>query len=476
MGRARTQRSLAPKRSAFGQLNCRVSLACQRGTALRLERRIREVAPGYSSRLGVRSAELTVVAPSVFGDGRAFATLVSRLYLGNIRVPRDVAIPPVISIGELLMKRSIVHALLVSLAVSASVGEPASAQSIVLDNFEEGLRVENPTETDPQTKYLWNQYSGDFYAGPDPGVATVTTSQAHDGTHGLQVNVTGGNIYLQFYPATSTWNFMHQYVQPASSWTAGKYNAIRFWVKVPPQMIKAGAGHENVQIGTYVRAENGDPGTQGTHYYHFYNFKYTGEWEQVIFDSHPTYLLGGGGNTEPGNIAFPFGGNWTYTDALTRFYFDGQNNLSSVPATFYFDGYELFTRPANENIDQVYAMHSVYVPATNEIAVGWSRRKDQDSLTYEVRYAYQDINSIGWSAATPAPNGTIAGNGLGAYNVMEYSTKSIDVSNKSTVYIAIKPTTATAFRQISVEISNLPSSSPPPVQVLPEPPTNVTVQ
>jgi hypothetical protein len=372
------------------------------------------------------------------------------------------------------MKRRIVHTLLAALAVSASLSQQATAQSIVLDNFEAGLRIENANETDPQIKYLWNQYTGDFYAGPDPGTASVTTSQAHDGTHSLQVNVTGGNIYLQFCPATSTWNFMHQYVQPPTAWTAGKYNAMRFWVKVPPQMIKAPAGHENVQIGTYVRAQNGDTGAQGTHYYHFYNFKYTAEWEQVILDSHPTYLLGGGGNTEVGNLAFPFGGNWTYTDALTRFYFDGQNNLSGVPATFYFDGYELFTRPANENIDQVYAMHSVYVPSTNEIAVGWSRRKDQDSLTYEVRYAYQDINSIGWSAATPAPNGTIAGNKLGAYNVMEYSTKSISVSGKSTVYIAIKPTTATTFRQISVQISNQAAAAP--AQVVPNPPTNVTVQ
>jgi hypothetical protein len=358
------------------------------------------------------------------------------------------------------MNRALVAAAIAASLLGLGLRAPqAYAQSVVLDDFEEGLRVENPESSDPSVKYLWNQYPSDFYAGPDPGLASVTTTQAHSGMHSLQVEVSGGNIYLQFYPATSTWGFMHQYVMPPAAWTPGKYNALRFWIKVPPQIIKASPGNENVQIGTYVRAENGDPRSQGNHYYHFYNFKYTGEWEQVILDSHPTYLIGAGGNTEVGDVAFPFHDAWTYTDALTRFYVDGQGPLSARPATFYFDDFELFTRPANENIDQVYAMHSVYVPATHEIAVGWSRRKDQDGLTYEVRYAFQDINTIGWDAAMPAPKGIIRGDGRGPYNVMEYSTKAIDVAGQSTVYIAIKPSKATQFREISVEVHPV---APPP--------------
>lgn len=348
----------------------------------------------------------------------------------------------------------------------------AQAQTAQLDDFEaDSIRIVNPSETDPQIKYLWNQYEGDFYAGPDPGSEKITTSQAHTGTRSLQIDVTGGNVYMQFYPATNDWGFMHDYVQPKTAWTAGKYNAVRFWVKVPPQMKQAGGGNENVQIGTYVRAQNGDRGTQGNHYYHFYDFKYTGEWEQVILDSHPTYLIGGGGNNEVGNVPTVSAANWTYIDALTRFYFDGQRGLSSVPATFYFDGFELFTRPANENIDQVYNIHAVYVPSTNEVAVGWSRRKDQDSLTYEVRYSFTDLNaSGGWDAGTPAPNGTLKGDGTGAYNLLSYSTTGINVSGKSTVYVAIKPTTASTFRQIAIPVTKGTTAKAPNA------PTDVHVQ
>lgn len=366
------------------------------------------------------------------------------------------------------MKKHFSRVVLTMLLSVATAGESVFAQSVLLDDFEAtSIRIVNPTESDPSIKYLWNQYPDDFYDGPDPGLASITTSERHDGTRSLQVNVTGGNIYLQFYPATATWNFMHEFVQPASAWTPNTYNAVRFWVKVPKQIRKASGGMENVQLGTYVN--NGrDMGTAGSHYYHFYNFKYTGEWEQVIFDSHPSYLLGAGGGTEVGDVAYPFGGTANYMDSLTRFYFDGQNGLSGVPATFYFDGFELFTRPTNENINQVYGMHAVYVSGTNEIAVGWSRRKDQDTLTYEVRYAFQDIHATGWASATPAPNGTLPGNGLGAYNLMEYSTTSINVSGKNTVYIAIKPQGATLFRQIAIPISSSASAAI-------QPPTNLRV-
>lgn len=372
------------------------------------------------------------------------------------------------------MKKKINKLILFTLALTAVfLGNNVSAQTILLDNFEaDSIRVVNPSETEPTYRFLWNQYTGDFYAGPDPGTAGISTAQAHDGSRSLKVDVTGGSIYLQFYPNNGTWRFMHEYVQPPSAWTQNKYNAMRFWVKVPKQMVAASGGHENVQIGTYVRAQNGDAYSQGTHYYHFYNLKYTGEWEQIIFDSHPTYLIGAGGNTEVGNVAYPSGGStWNYMDGLTRFYIDGQGGLSGYPATFYFDGFELFTRPVNENIDQVYSLHGVYVPSTNEISVGWARRKDQDTLVYEVRTAFQDINSIGWNAATPAPNGTINSNGALAYNLMEYSTRNISMGSNSTIYVAIKPQSASLFRQIAIPLSN----SNPPAGSAPTPPANLRV-
>lgn len=334
---------------------------------------------------------------------------------------------------------------------------PLLAQTIVLEDFESGLRIVDATGQTPETVYLWSQYPNDFSAGPDPGIATITADRAHSGTHSLQVLVTGGNVYMQFYPYSGAgWSHMHQYVMPSTAWVPDTYNALRFWVLLPPEIVAAGGGRENVQIGTYVRPPDGEARSQGTHYYHFYNFKYTGEWEQVILDSHPTYRLGGGGNTEVHDVPHPNGNaSWNYIDQLTRFYFDGQGALRAVPAKFYFDDFELFTRPANENIEQVYALHAAYVHATNEIEVGWSRRKDQDSLTYEVRYAFADINSIGWRAATAAPHGKLRGDGAGPYNLMSYSTTAIRVAGHDLVYVAIKPAPATQFRQIAIPIDSI---------------------
>ncbi len=370
---------------------------------------------------------------------------------------------------EGIMRKEFCRALIVAAPFVFAVAplQMVSAQTIELDDFESGsIRIINPGESSPSVKFLWNQYEGDFYAGPDPGIESITTSQAYHGTHSLKIDVTSGNVYLQFYPATSFWNFMHSYVQPSSGWTANTYNAMRFWVKVPPQIRKASGGKENIQLGTYVRSKNGDRNSQGSHYYHFYNFEHTGEWEQVIFDSHPTYLIGAGGNTEVGNVE-QVGSGWNYMDGLTRFYFDGQGSLSGQ-ATFYFDKFELFTRPANENIEQVYSLHGVYVPGSNRVQVGWARRKNQDTLAYEVRYAFEDIHALGWDNATPAPGGSISGNGNGAYNLMEYSTTGISVSGKSMVYVAIKPKDSSLFRQIA-----LPTTSQAPIA--PEPPGDVQV-
>ena len=54
-------------------------------------------------------------------------------------------------------------------------GSNALAQTILLDDFESGsIRITNSGESDPQARYLWNQYEGDFTDGPDPGSESVT--------------------------------------------------------------------------------------------------------------------------------------------------------------------------------------------------------------------------------------------------------------------------------------------------------------
>jgi hypothetical protein len=364
---------------------------------------------------------------------------------------------------------------LVLLLSSAGGIRHTLAQTTILDNFESGaLRVMQPSQSNPVYRYLWNQYPSDFTEGPDPGEASITTEERHDGSHSLKVTVqhantgAGGNVYLQFYPHDGTfWHWMREYTQARSNWTFDTYNRLRFWVKVPRGMQKAGPGRANLDVGTYLRRSNGSRTNAedgGSHWYHEFNIPYTGQWHQVIVDTHPDHQRGANGGTEHGDQEYVTGERgYNYFDALTRFYISGRGGLAagSYPARFYFDGFELYRETGAENIAQIYSLNGVYVPSTNEIYVGWQRDKNDNAVKHEVRYAFQSIHDIGWASATPAPDNIVSPPGWQGYNGMEYSTKKLNVSGRKVVYIAIKPQNSNRFRQIAIPLSGTGSVPPP---------------
>jgi hypothetical protein len=233
-------------------------------------------------------------------------------------------------------------------------------------------------------------------------------------------------------------------------------------------------GKENIQIGTYEHTKNGSMNQAedtGGHYYHFFNIPYTGEWHQVIVDWHPNHKVGGNGGTEWGEVQFPTNETgFNYFDAMTRFYVDYQTGPTSYPATWLFDGFELYRDTNPENLGQVYSLHGVYVPTSNKLLVGWMRNKNEESVKHDIRYAFQDLFQLGWNNATAAPNGTVSALNSGGYNGMEYSTTSINVAGRSSIYIGIKPQNSSSFRQIVIPISGSGTSLTPP-----GPPTNVQV-
>jgi hypothetical protein len=130
------------------------------------------------------------------------------------------------------------------------------------------------------------------------------------------------------------------------------------------------------------------------------------------------------------------------------------------------DGFELYQETNPENIDQVRSIHAVYVPNTNEVRVGWGRRKDQETVKHDVRYAFSDIYSTGWAAATPAPGRTIIPPDTGGYNGMSWSTTSLNLSGKTTLYVAIKPQNSSQFRQIAIPLTSGTQNSLSPPQNL----------
>lgn len=368
----------------------------------------------------------------------------------------------------------------------------AAAQTLLLDNFEYDKKpLVQPNEPDPNMRELWHEGLGsDAYdSGMWSGSDGITTNDRHDGSRSFFITTTQGNAYFMFYPHDGTnWHNMREYRKEnitngvvkwsgtRPDWVYDRFNRMRFWVKVPKGITAQGDGNFNLQVGMYMRRKNGDGANAedgGGHWYHLYNIPYTGEWHQVIIDTHPNHQRGGNGATEWGDRTYVTGeSGYNYFDALTWFYVDFQGKLAQTPGTFYFDGFELFREDnANLNIGQIYSIDSVYIPSSNTVRVGWSRDKGMpgDATKQEVRYAYSDIYALGWDKATVAPNGTVSPNG---YQGMTYTTNQINVSGRTNLYIAIKPQNASKFRQVIVPISGA-TSTPPSTSTVPNPPTEV---
>lgn len=365
------------------------------------------------------------------------------------------------------MKLSSLKLFFLVLTIFALVGgRKALAQSIIFEDFEEGLRQVNPAWCPSDGNcYLWNHYEGEDGAGSE----AVVTSTAHTGTHSLRITKDGpsGATYLQFYTYQSSdwkWHYIYTWAE-YPGWQFSTYNRLVFWIKVAPGTTKASGGDANMAFGTYVRYWTDNSGEQETgnrHYYHNFNIPYTGEWHKCIVDTHPDHRRYDSGDMEQPDMLYPDPAdpNHNYFDLMPRFYLDMHTNPSSYPAYYYYDDFEFYTETYPENTSQVYSINGVYVPSTNKLIVGWRRNKNENSINHEVRYAWSSIYTLGWNNATPAPNGTVSPVGYGGYNGMEYETTQISMGSHNTIYVAIKPTNSSSFRQIAIPLG--PSKRPAP--------------
>ena len=391
---------------------------------------------------------------------------------------------------------SVAGVLLVALGAASltRTGVTAAERSWPLDMFESAIRIVQPNSPEEQYHSLWNLYTS--FGSPGVSLTDLSSSEHKDGSQSLHnrfdpSRATYKNWQFQFYPYTigvpgfsDGWNYARKMIQDPGSWQMGRVNRMRFWIKVPTSIPAQSGGRYNFEVGTYLRDlswSSLDAENNNWHFYHFYNLHPTGQWEQVILDAHPGHQRSWPGDTEYGEKLYPSSEtpDLTYFDLLTRFYFDLPYVQWPGPVDFYLDGFEFFQETAAENVDQVFSIHGVFVPS-NLLRVGWSRRKDQESIAHEVRYAFSDIHSLGWNAATPAPGGVVVPpSGSGPYQTLEYSTSSINLSGRSAIFFAIKPQGASRFRQIAIPLDGgggggsgsgggIGSSAPPP-------PTNLRI-
>ena len=384
-----------------------------------------------------------------------------------------------------------------------------SGSVILLDDFEDAtIRVAFPAGTVDADKFLWSHYS----AFGEVGTAGLDTSQKYRGSKSYKVVITPsggrGDVYEQFRPLVNNGSGIgnvRNFVQPTSAWTNNKFNRMRIWVKAPSAYPAPFSGFDGgnmtINVGTYVRNSSNDGSSNqedgGGHFYHFYWIPFTNQWHQIVVDYHPTATRNGtslpGGGVSDGNTdLWPTGSTWTqypsfesgynYFDAMTRFYIAGDTgcgcrfSAGQYPLTFYIDAIELYQDPSAANVRQVYALNGVYRASDNYLYVGWNRHKADDTVKFDVRYAFSDIFQLGWSAATPAPGGSgLNPPGSGGYNLMRYESTGISMGSNSTIYVAIKPQNSSSFSQIAVPLTQGSGPPPPPSAGAPAPPANLRI-
>lgn len=355
--------------------------------------------------------------------------------------------------------RQLARAPLALALFGALLASRAFAQSTELDGFDQGLiRVVNGASTDPQTRLLWNQFEGDFSEGANVGTEEIVSSPVRTPSGSLKLTVEQGNLYLLFNPYDgSVWRYLRTFTTTGGAWPFNTFNRLRFWVLAPAGVRKEPGGGANLHVGTYVRKTTGavtTPGDGGGQWFHYFNVPPTGEWHQVIVDWHPSNRPGGFISQEFGVQELPTGETgYNYFDLITRLHVDWRGTLPAYPAEFYVDAFELYREARPENLAQVYGLNATFVSATKELVVGWMRAKDDNAIRHEVRYAFEDIHTLGWANATPAPNGLVSPLGVQGLNGMEWSTRAIDLAGRSVVYVAIKPENAALFRQIAIPLN-----------------------
>jgi hypothetical protein len=175
------------------------------------------------------------------------------------------------------------------------------------------------------------------------------------------------------------------------------------------------------------------------------------------FNTHPGHERGESGGVDSGNQLYPTTGDppntYNYFDALTRFYIQETSTGGPFPRDYWLDDIWFYQESRAENDDKIYSICVSVTAATGRVFLTWNRFKDDNELDHEVRYAFSDIHSLGWSNATQAPDGVVSPPGFQGANNMVYDTTAIDFGSNDTIYFAIKPSNSNVFSQVAFPLS-----------------------
>jgi hypothetical protein len=301
------------------------------------------------------------------------------------------------------------------------------------------------------------------YLGEDPG-QTYTIGSG-------KLQVTGSpsaGIYWNFlsYPYTGTLGFAKGWIE-AGTWDPN-VNRLKFSFSCDRAIPKTASGYGNVQIGTYVKTDDGQPANQGAHYYHHIDPNiYVGKVVYVDINRTPTHQVGQDPSINwPENPTAP---GFNYFDGLTRWYFDTQDgNWSGIVCEF---GPITFTKILGEPDQQVYSVTYQYTGSRYEVT--WGGPKNS-SLQFDIAYSTQSMNGAGFSSGTAA--GTVSATGNDYTNVIWASPNMQEAA--AGLYVAIRPQGQTSFTEVFIPNSSgapSPPSPPTPTVSMSASPLSITL-
>lgn len=343
--------------------------------------------------------------------------------------------------------------------LSALAVPPIAGDSITLKSYD-GTTV--PKNKEGVEYPVWSDGRGGE-GGVFSGSIDVTDSVSGNSFKAHLV-ATAGSInmfYAQFNPYDGVGReFARTYADDPTTWRFNTYNRWSYWIKPPAELDRPYAtdGQGNANIGAYAKtvtnANYYSDEDGGGHFYYNQNWPLTGTWVQCTMNFYPDHWRGNSGGDEPGSAERITGeSNYNLFDALTRFYFQANNPPASLPADYRIDEIKFYREVNAEPEQQVRDVCSTYLPSANRVIVTWMRNKNENDVKHEVRYAFSDIHTLGWSNATPAPDGVVTPPGYQGYNGMFYDTGSINVAGRSVLYLAIKPQNTNLFAQVAVPLS-----------------------
>lgn len=344
-------------------------------------------------------------------------------------------------------------------------------KGVVVGDFEESsIPITYASSEAPRYQHAWNSYTDKGTTFGEETYEFVADDDALFGDQVFRVNCFEDRPYPQINTNVSSTSSV--YVREAiksGTWEFNTYNRLRVWIKFPKIFVNTISGDTNMHFGTYVRGIDGDTSDSesggGGHYYHYMNIVPTEQWHQVIIDWHPQHQRQNDPSEEWDDIQYPIktdaSSSYNYFDLMTRFYFQFKPEgyqFDTYPIMVDLAGVEIYEEQRPESVLHIASLNGVYdnSESNNMLHIGWSRIKADDTTTFDVRYAFDDIWLSGWDAATPAPDGTAnAPKGSGTYARCSYDNGTIAMGSNSKIYVAVKRTgdANSEMRQIIIPLT-----------------------